>query len=105
MHTTVGSIERETYPSETPVIKHGCAIDIKQVKTFKPTHFKKLYDRTEIVGTEEAIKAELKDIWERIRGEEGARMRENVSKVRATLKQSWESGEARKAMQSLARFY
>ena len=89
----------------TSVVKHGCAVDIKQVKTFKPSHFQKLYDGTEIVGTEEAIRAELKDIWARMRGDEGAQMRENVQKVRAMLKESWEGGEARQAMQSLARFH
>lgn len=80
-------------------------MDIKQVKTFKPSHFRRLYDGTEIVGTEEAIKAELKDIWARMRRDEGAQMREHVQKVRAMLKGSWEGGEARQAMQSLARFY
>lgn len=93
------------YPTHAPVVKHGCSIDIKQVKTFKPAHFKKLYDGTEIVGTEEAIKAELKDIWARMRGEEGAQMRENVRKVKGMLKHSWEDGEARKAMQGLSKFY
>lgn len=87
------------------VVKAGCAIEIKQVKTFKPTTMKKLYDGTEIVGTEEAVKAELADIWTRMRGEEGVKMRENMAKLKAIHKESWANGEARKAMEGISRFY
>ncbi|WWD19334.1 hypothetical protein CI109_103793 [Kwoniella shandongensis] len=77
------------------------AIELKQVKTFSKPVFKKLYDGTEIVGTEEAIKAEMKDAFKRIRGKEGEELRERMKGVKKIVKDSWESGRARKDMEAL----
>jgi len=79
----------------------GCAIDIKQVKSFKPPQFKKLYDGTEIVGTEEAIKSELKDIWKRISGSEGEKMRSNMQELKKICVKSHDSGSAAEGMKNL----
>ncbi|KZT56672.1 glycosyltransferase family 1 protein [Calocera cornea HHB12733] len=43
---------------------------------------------TEIVGTEEAIKAEMKDVLTRARGEEGRRKRANAGKVQQLIREA-----------------
>ncbi|WVQ68570.1 uncharacterized protein L199_006779 [Kwoniella botswanensis] len=77
------------------------AIDLKQVKTFSKPEFNKLYDGTVIVGTEEAIRAELKETWDKIRGLEGRDMRQRMKELKATVKKSWESGKSKKDMLAL----
>ncbi|OCF57763.1 hypothetical protein L486_05228 [Kwoniella mangroviensis CBS 10435] len=77
------------------------AIDLKQVKTFSKPEFNKLYDGTTVVGTEEAIKAELKETWEKIRGPEGKAMRQRMKELKAVVKQSWESGRSKRDMVAL----
>ncbi|WWC93271.1 hypothetical protein V866_000104 [Kwoniella sp. B9012] len=77
------------------------AIDLKQVKTFTKPEFNKLYDGTVIVGTEEAIKAELKETWNKIRGPEGEAMRQRMKELKATVKKSWGSGRSKKDMLAL----
>ncbi|WVW85290.1 hypothetical protein I302_107328 [Kwoniella bestiolae CBS 10118] len=81
------------------------AIDLKQVKTFGNPMFNKLYDGTIIVGTEEAIKAELKQTWEVIRGPEGEAMRERMKALKATVKRSWEGGRSKTDMLALGTGY
>ncbi|WVW85293.1 hypothetical protein I302_107331 [Kwoniella bestiolae CBS 10118] len=77
------------------------AINLKQVKTFTNSKFNKLYDGTVIVGTEEAIKAELKQTWETSRGTEGEAMREWMKALQGTVKTSWESGRSKEKMIAL----
>nr|XP_019006455.1 uncharacterized protein I203_00043 [Kwoniella mangroviensis CBS 8507]OCF69916.1 hypothetical protein I203_00043 [Kwoniella mangroviensis CBS 8507] len=77
------------------------AIDLRQVKTFTKPEFNKLYDGTIIAGTEEAIKAELKETWDKIRGPEGEAMRQRLKELKAVVKQGWESGRSKRDMVAL----
>ncbi|WWC71262.1 uncharacterized protein I206_105215 [Kwoniella pini CBS 10737] len=77
------------------------SIDLKQVKTFRTPEFNKLYDGTIVVGTEEAIKAELKQTWDTLRGPEGEAMRERMKALKATIKKSWADGRSKKDMLAL----
>lgn len=56
----------------------------KQIMTPKGglEKFHTLLDGTEVIGTEEAIKIELADIWTKMKGEEGEEFRRNMGKVR-----------------------
>ncbi|WVR09336.1 hypothetical protein IAU60_006402 [Kwoniella sp. DSM 27419] len=76
-------------------------IDLKQVKTFKNPDWNKLYDGTTVVGTEEAIMAELKETWGRMRSQEGEDMRERMKGLKSVLTKSWKEGRARKDMLAL----
>ncbi|WWC63664.1 uncharacterized protein I303_106269 [Kwoniella dejecticola CBS 10117] len=77
------------------------SIDLKQVKTFKSPDFNKLYDGTVVVGTEEAIKAELKQTWDTLRGPEGEAMRARMRDLKAVIKKSWADGRSKKDMLAL----
>ncbi|WVQ84178.1 hypothetical protein IAT38_006325 [Cryptococcus sp. DSM 104549] len=80
-------------------------LELKQVKTFANPSFTKLYDGTTIVGTEEAIVAEMKDVWSRMRGKEGEEMRERMSGVKGVLKKSWDGGRSRADMLDLGKCF
>ena len=88
-------------------VENGVGIDLKQVKTFRAgkTKFNELYDGTIIVGTEEAIKAEMAEVWQRIKGPEGERMREKMRGIRALLVKSWQEGRSRQAMEGLSQYF
>ncbi|WVQ95242.1 hypothetical protein IAU59_002337 [Kwoniella sp. CBS 9459] len=83
----------------TDIYKVG--IDLKQVKTFKDPSWTKLYDGTTIVGTEEAIKAEMKNAWTAVLGPEGKEMRERMKGLKAILKKSWEEGRSKDDLAAL----
>jgi hypothetical protein len=52
-------------------------------------------------GTDEAIRAEMRDVLTRARGREGQEMLERVSRLRNVLLESYETGSARTAMEGL----
>ncbi|WWC90400.1 uncharacterized protein L201_005335 [Kwoniella dendrophila CBS 6074] len=81
------------------------AIDLKQIKTFSKPEFNKLYDGTIVEGTEAAIKKELKDTFEKIRGEEGKNMRQRMKDLKAQVRKSWENGRSKQDMLALGRCF
>ena len=58
---------------------------------------------TKIVGGEEAIKAEMRDVWTMMRGERGKEMRSRAEGLRAIMRESREKGEAKKSLDRLGR--
>ncbi|ODO04621.1 hypothetical protein I350_05227 [Cryptococcus amylolentus CBS 6273] len=76
-------------------------IDLKQCKTFYDPAFRTLYDGTEVIGTEEAIKGEMKEVWERMRGTEGEVMRTRIKEVKSRLRESLANGQAGRDMAKL----
>ncbi len=88
-------------------MKYGVGIDLKQVKTFKGGNekFHTLYDGTGIIGTEDAIKKEMAEVWARIRGPEGEQMREKMKGIRAICEKSWREGNSRKTMEGMAKYF
>lgn len=56
---------------------------------------------TEFVGTEKAMKDEMKATWSKVRGEEGARMRAKLAELKEMIRSSWEQGEVRKSTLAL----
>ncbi|WRT68708.1 uncharacterized protein IL334_005688 [Kwoniella shivajii] len=87
----------------TEVYKVG--IDLKQVKTFSKPEYNKLYDGTVVLGTEDAIKEELHETWNKLRGPEGEVLRTNMKKLKSTVKQSWVNGRSKKDMLALGRCF
>ncbi len=67
--------------------------------------FHVLYDGTEIIGSEEAIKQEMVETWGRIRGPEGGKTREIMKEIRVTLEKSWREGKSREAMEGIAQYF
>lgn len=86
---------------------YKAAIELTQVKTFKDRSLpKKLYNRPDLIGTENAIKKEMSEVWARIDGPEGQTLRDNMGKVRDLCLASWESGESRRVMvEGIAKFF
>lgn len=90
------------------VKKYNAAIDIKQVKCFfgdigKPTD---LYDGTRLVGTEEAIKAEMVDLWDQLKGDLGLLLYMGMDQLGQLCKKSCEKGGAsRQAMLDFAKYF
>jgi hypothetical protein len=78
------------------VVPRGCAIELLQVRTSGIG--KKTYSGVMIFNTSEAIRKEMREVWARIRGEEGKEMGRNVAKLMAELMESWRCGAARQAM-------
>ncbi|KAF9557508.1 UDP-Glycosyltransferase/glycogen phosphorylase [Agrocybe pediades] len=84
----------------------GLGIELLQVRTGE--HAKKPLFRNGkgASGTREAVGAEMKDVIASCRGEKGARIRENVEKMKIKFLGSWEDGgEARKEFNSFLRKY
>jgi hypothetical protein len=65
----------------------------------------RLYDGTEIVGTEEAIKSEMKNVWARMKGSEGQEMRHRMIALRERCRVSWLEGGARREMEGMSRYF
>ncbi|KAL7422604.1 hypothetical protein Q5752_003252 [Cryptotrichosporon argae] len=86
---------------------YGVCITLKQVFTFKNGNdrFHTLYDGTEIVGTEAAVKHEAAETWAALRGEQGKQMRANMDALRAKVEKSYREGQSRKAMLGFERFF
>ncbi|KIK53865.1 glycosyltransferase family 1 protein [Collybiopsis luxurians FD-317 M1] len=82
----------------------GLAFELVQVRNGesigKPTH------RGPIVeGTQEAVEAEMTDVWAKMRGEEGQKMRERVVKFGNAMKEDYKDGKARQAMNRVSEFF
>ncbi|WWD19336.1 hypothetical protein CI109_103795 [Kwoniella shandongensis] len=84
---------------------HRVGIQLKQVMTFVNPEHKKLHDGTEIIGTEEAITAEMKDVFKRMKGPEGEELRERMQSLRRVAQESWKDGKARRDMEAIGTFF
>lgn len=86
---------------------YKAGVTLKQPYTFKEGNdrFHTLYDGTEILGTEDAIKAEMKATWALMRGPEGDTMRQRMAGLREKAKQSWQEGCSRRAMEAVAQYF
>lgn len=88
--------------------RYKAGIDLKQVKCFygigeKPTV---LYDGTKLIGTEEAIKDEMIDLWGKLKGELGKELYEGMGALRKTCEKSCsEGGASRQAMIDFATYF
>ncbi|KAK4684606.1 hypothetical protein P7C73_g5563, partial [Tremellales sp. Uapishka_1] len=58
---------------------------------------------TVVDSSRDSMLAELKDAWERMRGSEGAAYRVRMGAVLEIMRQSWENGGSRQAMEELGR--
>jgi len=93
------------------VVEQGVAIDLKQIKSFKTPDlqgdekFSMLYDGTEVIGTEEAIKKEMTETWARVRGPEGEEMKGKMKALRAVYDTSWREGKSRETMEGIAKYF
>jgi hypothetical protein len=91
-----------------PVKKYNAGTDLKQVKCFygQGEQPKILYDGTELVGTEEAIKAEMVGLWGRIQGDLGRELYRGMGEMRAICAKSCsEGGSSRQAMLDFAKYF
>ncbi|KAF5378020.1 hypothetical protein D9757_009861 [Collybiopsis confluens] len=82
----------------------GLAFELIQVRNGesagKPTH------RGPIVqGTQEAVESEMTDIWNRMRGEEGQKMRERVIDFSKAMRADYKNGKARQAMNRISELF
>lgn len=90
------------------VKKYKAGVDIKQAKCFfgqgeKP---KVLYDGTELIGTEEAIKAELVELWTQMKGDLGKELAAGMAELRQLCDKSChEGGGSRQGMLDLAKYW
>lgn len=113
--------------ADRPVVKAGAAIELVQIKSprrptvaprelgyewqernpvpFEERKFDTLYDGRKIIGTEQAIRNEYRDVLIRVMGPEGDKLRENMCKLRERLEASQASGEAHEAMEALAKYF
>ncbi|KAF9555595.1 hypothetical protein CPC08DRAFT_820968 [Agrocybe pediades] len=77
----------------------GLGIELLQVRTGKNAKKPLFRNGKGAAGTREAVGAEMKDVIASCRGEKGARIRENVEKMKNKFLGSWEGeGEARKEL-------
>ena len=56
-------------------------------------------------STPEAMQAELRGAWKKMRGEQGEEYRRNVVAVRELMRKSWEEGQTREAMLRFADYF
>lgn len=97
-------------PANMPVVKHGAGIDLKQVKTFhgaNPSTFPTtLYDGTKLVGTDDAIKEEMLDLWRKLQ-HDGLRekLTEGMQGVRKVCNESRLNGCSKAEMEGLSRYF
>ncbi|ODN76653.1 hypothetical protein L202_05296 [Cryptococcus amylolentus CBS 6039] len=78
-------------------------IDLEQCKTFNDPAFRTLHDGTEVIGTEKAIKEEMKEAWVRMKASDGSDMRLRVKEVKSRLRDSLANGRAGRDMVKLGR--
>ena len=57
-----------------------------------------------IEGTHEAVVKEMADVWKRMRGEEGDKIRERVHAFRKAMREDYYKGQARQAMNRFTEF-
>lgn len=90
------------------MVINGAAIELEQIKTFKPFKSKTpniLYDGTVIVGTEAACKAEIADVWKRLKGDEGQQMRMAIKRLRDIAAKSWTDGQSMQTLLGFSRYF
>ena len=56
-------------------------------------------------STSQAMQEELRDVWAKMRGEDGEGYRRNVLRVRELMRKSREEGETREATLSFAKYF
>ncbi|EIW68320.1 hypothetical protein M231_00358 [Tremella mesenterica] len=79
---------------------YKAGITLRQTSTFKEknANFDKYYDGTRIIGTEAAIKDELKHAWTTLKGLEGEVMRNNMRHLRSVAETSRTEGKGMSTM-------
>lgn len=87
--------------------KYGAGIDVKQAKCFLgdqgiPT---KLHDGTEYIGTTEAIRAEMTDLWSRLRGPYGGELRRGMEALSDLVRQSHYEGKSKSTIESMGKYF
>ncbi|KIY47558.1 UDP-Glycosyltransferase/glycogen phosphorylase [Fistulina hepatica ATCC 64428] len=84
---------------------HRVAFELLEVRT-GPNRGQAPYRRQDkpISGKLEDVAAEMRDLWVKIRGQEGAEMRERVLHLRDRMREDWSHGGAKKAIQSFSQF-
>lgn len=88
--------------------KYNAGIDLKQVKCFDGpgTRPKVLYDGTEFLGTEEAMKEEMVEMWAALKGDLGKGLYQGMAALRELCyKSCHEGGASRQAMLDLAEYW
>lgn len=65
----------------------------------------RLLDGREVVGTQQAIKAEMGDILRRLAGAEGEEMRARMRALKGRVRESWASGGSRRAMEGMREYF
>lgn len=89
-------------------MKYKAGIDLKQAKCFfgegeKP---KVLYEGTPYVGTDEAIKAEMTELWAGLKGDQGKDLTQGMKQLREMCVQSCaEGGKSRQAMRDFSKYF
>ena len=79
----------------------GAAIELKQIKSFKNPSFTRLYSGVDVIGTEEAIRAEMEGVWARMLGKDGDSMRRGMGKFKEISETSRREGSSWLAMEAL----
>ncbi|CAD6576778.1 MAG: hypothetical protein TREMPRED_001769 [Tremellales sp. Tagirdzhanova-0007] len=83
------------------LIRAGAAIELEQIKSFKDPSSTRLYSGVDIIGTEEAIKAELAGVWAKMLGEEGDSMRRGMKRSKDVCEKSRREGSSWLAMEAV----
>ncbi len=81
----------------------GLAYELMQVRNGNSIG-RSTHRGTYVHGTQEAVEEEMSGIWSRMRGEEGQKMRERVVSFRKAMGEDYQSGKAKRDMDSLAQF-
>lgn len=76
---------------------HKVALELTQIKSFRPDTPKKLYGKHEVIGTETAVKEEMAETWEKM-SQDGDTFKENMKKLKETCYNSVFSGEGHRVM-------
>ena len=85
------------------VCELGIAIELFQIRTGDPVNRPSLRGPVPL-DTETARSDEMMDVWRRVRGSEGDKMREKIKVVRARVLESWSEGGIKTEMGMLARW-
>lgn len=93
--------------ADVSVKRYKAGVDLKQVKCFfgqgeKP---EVLYDGTRLIGTPEAIRTEMVDLWSQLQGKLGQELYEGMAALRQMCEKSCrEGGASRQAMMDFAKY-
>lgn len=83
--------------------KFKVGVELIQVKTNLKGRKLSIEGAGEVVGTPAAISAEITEVLERLRGEDGEEIRERMVGLGKRLRESRDSGYSRQAMERLGR--